>query len=83
MGTLIQTSGEDEARVGGDQRACGLYVDGLAVEVDVSQLFKSEVVGESEVPRKRPPEISKSEGTGALSESGEIAVMESANVGGP
>ena len=59
MGILIQVSGEDEGRVGGHQRACGLYVDGLSVEVDVSQLFKSEVVGESEVPRNRPSEISK------------------------
>ena len=83
MGILIQVSVEDEVRVGGHQRACGLYVDGLSVEVDVSQLFKSEVVGESEVPRNRPSEISKSEGTGALSESGGVAVMESANVGGP
>ena len=83
MGILIQASGEDEVRVGGHQRACGLYVDGLSVEVDVSQLFESEVVGESEVPRNRPSDISKSEGTGALSESGGIAVMESAGVGGP
>ena len=47
MGILIQASDEGEVRVGGRQRADGLYVDGVSVVVDVPQLSEPDVVAES------------------------------------